>query len=76
MNTSAVFDDGRSGQVVLHFALPLKDPGVTVLSGWDTLGMRGARARRTSRSTVYFVPDAAIAATRPAATEVAPTVST
>jgi alkylation response protein AidB-like acyl-CoA dehydrogenase len=65
MNTSAVFDDGQSGQVVLHFALPLKDPGVTVLSNWDTLGMRGTGSQDIEINGV-FVPDAAIAATRPA----------
>jgi acyl-CoA dehydrogenase len=64
MNTSAVYEDPEAGPVVLHFPLPLKVPGVTVLTNWDTLGMRGTGSQDVQIDGV-FVPDAAIAASRP-----------
>jgi alkylation response protein AidB-like acyl-CoA dehydrogenase len=64
MNTSAIYQDETAGPVVLHFALPMKAPGVTVLSNWDTLGMRGTASQDVQIDGV-FVPDSAIAATRP-----------
>jgi alkylation response protein AidB-like acyl-CoA dehydrogenase len=65
MNTSAVYDDAHAGPVVLHFALSMKDPGVVVHSNWDALGMRGTGSQDVEIDGV-FVPDSAIAATRPA----------
>ena len=64
MNTSAVYQDGMSEPMVLHFALPMKAPGVTVLSNWNTLGMRGTASQDVQIDGV-FVPDSAIAAVRP-----------
>jgi acyl-CoA dehydrogenase len=64
MNTSAVYDDFEAGPTVLHFALPMKDPGVVVHANWDALGMRGTGSQDVEIDGV-FVADAAIAATRP-----------
>jgi len=64
MNTSAIVQDPEAGPLVLHFALPLKAPGVTVLSNWDTLGMRGTGSHDVQIEGV-FVPDSAIAGMRP-----------
>jgi acyl-CoA dehydrogenase len=63
MNTSAIYQDPEAGPVVLHFPLPMKAPGVTVLSNWDTLGMRGTASHDVQIDGV-FVPDGAIAARR------------
>ena len=64
MNTCAVYDDPSAGPTVLHFPLPMTAPGVTVLSNWDTLGMRGTASQDVEIDGA-FVPDAAIAASRP-----------
>jgi alkylation response protein AidB-like acyl-CoA dehydrogenase len=62
--TSAVYADPVEGEQVLHFAVPMRAPGVTVAQDWDTLGMRG-----TGSHTVHlenaFVPDASIVLKRP-----------
>jgi alkylation response protein AidB-like acyl-CoA dehydrogenase len=39
--TGAVYDDPKDGLQVLHFALPMKSPHVTVLNNWQAMGMRG-----------------------------------
>jgi acyl-CoA dehydrogenase len=64
MNTSAIVQDAEAGPLVIHFALPLKAPGVTVLSNWDTMGMRGTGSHDVQIEGV-FVPDSAIAGIRP-----------
>jgi alkylation response protein AidB-like acyl-CoA dehydrogenase len=64
MNTSAVYDDPQAGPVVLHFALPIRDPSIAVLSNWDTLGMRGTGSQDVAIDGA-FVADGAIAASRP-----------
>jgi alkylation response protein AidB-like acyl-CoA dehydrogenase len=64
MNTSAIYDDPQAGPVVMHYQLPIHDPGVTVLSNWDTLGMRGTGSQDIEIDGA-FVADAAIAASRP-----------
>jgi acyl-CoA dehydrogenase len=57
--TSAPFEDQ-----VLHFALPLRAPGVVIRDDWDTLGMRG-----TGSSTVElegaFVAEEGVSLKRP-----------
>ena len=63
LSTSAIHDDPDKGPVVLHFSLSLKQAGVTVLSNWDSLGMRGTGSQDVEIEGA-FVPDAAIAATR------------
>src|SRR5437588_11143176 len=57
--TSAVFDDPDSGPTVLHFGVPMKAEGVTILDTWHVMGMRGSGSHDTELKNV-FVPDAAI----------------
>src|SRR5437763_5577706 len=61
--TSAVHDDPDSGPTVLHFAVPLKAVGVTILDTWHVMGMRGSGSHDVELKNV-FVPDAAIAGQR------------
>ena len=49
---------------VLHFPVPMKAPGVTVLNDWRALGMRGTGSHTVKLENV-FIPDAAIALRRP-----------
>ncbi|MEM5429961.1 acyl-CoA dehydrogenase family protein [Cupriavidus oxalaticus] len=62
--TCAVYDDPEAGPTVLHFALPMKSPGVSVMSNWHTLGMRGTGSHDVLLEGV-LVPDTAVAARRP-----------
>jgi alkylation response protein AidB-like acyl-CoA dehydrogenase len=62
--TSAVFDDPTEGQTVLHFPVPLKSEGVTVLDNWRTMAMRASGSNDIVLDGV-FVPDAAISSRRP-----------
>jgi len=62
--TSAVYDDPKEGATVLHFGVPLKAEGVTLLDTWHVLGMRGSGSHDTELKNV-FVPDAAITGRRP-----------
>ena len=62
--TSAVYDDPEEGLTVLHFAVPLKGPGVTLRNNWQVLGMRGTGSQEVVLEEV-FVPDAAISGKRP-----------
>jgi acyl-CoA dehydrogenase len=62
--TSAVYDDPEAGLTVLHFAVPLKGPGVTLRNNWQVLGMRGTGSQEVVLENV-FVPDAAISGKRP-----------
>src|SRR5205823_3816180 len=57
--TSAVFDDPEGGPTVLHFAVPLKGEGVTILDTWHVLGMRGSGSHDVELKNV-FLPDAAM----------------
>ena len=61
--TSAVFDDPEGGPTVLHFAVPLKGTGVTILDTWHVMGMRGSGSHDVELKNV-FVPDAAISGRR------------
>ena len=40
--TSALYDDPNDGPTVLHFAIPVKTPGLTVLDNWRTMAMRAS----------------------------------
>lgn len=62
--TSAVHDDPEAGPTVLHFATPMKAPGVTIRDTWRALGMRGTGSNDLELADV-FVPDAAISGRRP-----------
>jgi len=48
---------------VLHFAVPLKGEGMTILDTWHVLGMRGSGSHDVELKNV-FVPDAAISGRR------------
>jgi alkylation response protein AidB-like acyl-CoA dehydrogenase len=48
---------------VLHFGVPLKAAGVTILDTWHVLGMRGSGSHDVELKDV-FVPDAAISGRR------------
>jgi alkylation response protein AidB-like acyl-CoA dehydrogenase len=62
--TMAVLDDPADGPTVLHLALPLDAPGVTVADTWRTLGMRATGSNDVLLDNV-FVPEAAVSARRP-----------
>jgi acyl-CoA dehydrogenase len=64
LNTSAVYDDPQSGPTVLHFMVPLKDPGVTIEPTWRAMGMRGTGSHQVRLSN-FRVADSAVAARRP-----------
>ena len=62
--TSAPFVNAENAEEVLHFPVPIKAPGVTVLNDWRALGMRGT-ASHTVKLENVLVPDAAIVLRRP-----------
>lgn len=62
--TSANYE-GENGKEVLHFAIPFSSEGITQLSNWNTLGMRGTGSNDITLQEV-FVPETAIVARRPA----------
>jgi acyl-CoA dehydrogenase len=62
--TTAVHDDPADGPTVIHFNVPMRAPGVRVLSTWRTLGMRGTGSHDVMLENV-FVPEAAVALRRP-----------
>lgn len=61
--TSAAYD-GPEGPEVLHFPVPLKSDGITILDDWRTMGMR-ATGSQTVKLENVFVPEAAVALRRP-----------
>lgn len=65
MITSAPYEDPKDGRLVLHFSVPMSDPGVAVGNDWDTLGMRGTGSQ-TMRMTNVLIPDDRITVRRPA----------
>jgi alkylation response protein AidB-like acyl-CoA dehydrogenase len=62
--TSAPYSHPQDGWQVLHFAVPMKAEGVSVLDDWDVMGMR-ATGSQTIVFNKVFVPDAAIVVSRP-----------
>lgn len=62
--TSAVYEDPEQGATVLHFAVPLKGPGVKFHDNWRVMGMRGTGSQDIELDGV-FIPDAAISGRRP-----------
>jgi alkylation response protein AidB-like acyl-CoA dehydrogenase len=62
--TSAPYAHPENGWQVLHFAVPLKAKGVSILDDWDVMGMR-ATGSQTIVFDRVFVPDAAIVLERP-----------
>jgi alkylation response protein AidB-like acyl-CoA dehydrogenase len=64
MATMFAYDDPEQGRRVLNLAIPIADPGVTVLDNWDTLGMRGTGSNDVIVEDV-FVPEERVLANRP-----------
>ncbi|NVJ97256.1 MAG: acyl-CoA/acyl-ACP dehydrogenase [Alphaproteobacteria bacterium] len=62
--TSCAYDCPEDGPSVIHFPLPLKSEGVTMMDDWKTMGMR-ATGSQTMQFKDVFVPDEAIAMKRP-----------
>ena len=62
--TSAAYEDPEQGWQVLHFAVPIKSQGVTVLNNWQAMGMRGTGSHSVKLEKV-FVPESAIVLRRP-----------
>jgi len=62
--TSAVYDDPDDGPTVLHFAVPMKTPGLAVLDTWRTMAMRASGSNDIVLDGV-LVPDIAISDRRP-----------
>jgi len=62
--TSAPFEDPSDGPTVLHFPVPMKAPGVTVLDNWRAMGMRGTGSNDVVLSEV-FVPEDEVVLRRP-----------
>src|SRR5205807_8312686 len=60
---SAVYEHPETGPAVLHFAVPLKGAGVTILDTWHVMGMRGSGSHDVELKNV-FLPDAAISGRR------------
>ncbi|UZR98040.1 acyl-CoA dehydrogenase family protein [Chondrinema litorale] len=62
--TSATYLNENNDWKVLHFGVPIKTEGVSVINDWDVMGMRGTG----SQSIVFdkvFVPETAISLERP-----------
>jgi alkylation response protein AidB-like acyl-CoA dehydrogenase len=62
--TSAPYEDPEKGTQVIHFALPVSAPGVTVRDDWNTLGMRGTGSHSVELKDV-LVPEASVSLQRP-----------
>jgi alkylation response protein AidB-like acyl-CoA dehydrogenase len=62
--TTAVVGEPGDGAEVIHFAVPLADPGVRLDETWDTLGMRGTASHDLIFEDV-FVPAERIMGRRP-----------
>lgn len=62
--SSAPYQDDELGPMVMHFALPLPSPGVTILDDWSALGMRGTGSHSIELKDA-FVPESAISVRRP-----------
>lgn len=63
--TSVCWDDAPDGPQVIHCSVPFAAPGVSIVPTWDTMGMRGTGSDTVVLDDV-FVPDDAVALTRPA----------
>jgi alkylation response protein AidB-like acyl-CoA dehydrogenase len=63
--TQAICDDPEAGPTVLHFAIPVRDPGVAPQDSWYVLGMRGTGSQDVTIKDVV-VPESGILLRRPA----------
>jgi len=62
--TSGTFLNANKNWEVLHFGVPMKTDGVSILDNWDVMGMRGTGSQSIVFDNV-FVPESAITLTRP-----------
>lgn len=62
--TSAPYQHPEKGWQVLHFSVPLKADGVSVMDDWDVMGMRATGSQTIVFDNV-FVPASAIVLERP-----------
>lgn len=62
--TSARYEHPEQGSQVLHFSVPFKAEGLSVLDNWYSLGMRGTGSHTIQLEKV-FVPESAITLQRP-----------
>jgi alkylation response protein AidB-like acyl-CoA dehydrogenase len=63
--TQAVYNDPQAGPTVLHFAVPIKGPGIEPQDTWHVLGMRGTGSHHVVLKDV-LVPESAVSLRRPA----------
>lgn len=61
--TGAVLSTGEGPDAVIHFAVPMKAPEVSVVETWKALGMRGTGSNDVVIDNL-FVPDAGVAFSR------------
>lgn len=61
--TTALYEDPADGPTVLHFSVPMRTEGVTVLDNWRTMAMRASGSNDIVLDGV-FVPDQAVASRR------------
>lgn len=62
--TTAILREPGAEPAVLHFAVPMNDPGVEIVPTWRVMGMRGTASHDVALRDV-FIPEATIAARRP-----------
>ncbi|MBK9099051.1 MAG: acyl-CoA/acyl-ACP dehydrogenase [bacterium] len=62
--TSAAYEDPEQGWQVLHFSIPIKSQGITVMNNWQAMGMRGTGSHSVKLDKV-FIPETAISLRRP-----------
>lgn len=61
--TGAILETADAPDMVLHFAVPMKAPEVTVVDTWRALGMRGTGSNDVSIDNL-LVPDAGVSFSR------------
>lgn len=61
--TGAILDGDEAQPLVIHFAVPMKAPEVSIVESWRALGMRGTGSHDVVIEGL-FVPDAGVAFSR------------